>query len=1283
MKFPSLVLVASGLILASISGCSRSEPSDPARMQSPQGPVISAGDIKDGDAEVVLLSNGAEIVIKNLGGENFFQVEATFSDQAFSRMLSESSWFRARERQAFLNRELDKVFGKLKTVRAIELSRVPDIGYFKFMIPYRPDLMAPLRALRLEGLSMNPVVHDRQAFENVKAIKPSEEGLVRVADARGDTRDFSGLHRIHEPEFVKLAEAAIGDGTKVDGSSVNLGITDTGITFDHPTFLSADETRNRITYMRDYTREGRVYFHPQAKFEISVPENGGDEDLLVNAQVIATPPLPNLPAGDALSEVKDLRIKVSFLLRSILMKPGSGAKLGVLLEESLQNFSTGELVDINANQKLNDKIFMILVPGASPAEDLLFVDPSGTADFRTAQPIGDFNKTRAVVTSFAEAFGFELKADDLPKSDGSGKVTVRSASIVGFDPGNHGSHVAGIAAGVKTIANDPNDTLARGVAPAANILMNRVCANNGGCNATDAFIDLVVNGGAEVINMSLGGLNPFNDGYGVEETMINRLTSLKNVLFVISAGNSGPGRQTVGSPSVARFSLSVGASASKGMIQRQYEWPGMGSSIPNADADQDFMLFFSSRGPTAAGGFKPNVAAPGTELSAIQLNSAPGHRGGLDVYWGTSMAAPAATGAYALLIDGIKKYNLKHPDVPLTTNSIALRQVLIETARPFDVSSFKPDPGKPDTGTITEGKLTWIDEGAGMIDLVAAWNKLFEIRDKPISTAVRMGDVPVELDYQVIVPMTKAPNGIAYDGSRPSSQGVPPFGTGLYLDYAGKETLRQVFVARRLPEALASGPAAGNLTGQLLTTSDEFVLKTTIYGSSKNWLKAGVLDQLNCDFSGTSEARLTLIGRGVDIKVKEDGSGEVNPFNASVLNVCINREMLQNELPPGDHGAIISAYRKVNGAVSPLPSFQVPVYVTVPHKNLAGSSAYEVLETVNSFGVSRNYVTVLPGTSVVQVVLEVPALKPGDECSGVELMALEGSNTSKPFASRKEARVSNCDAMGIPIESAARRTLVFTRTNPSPGVWDLHVFGSYKYARSKFRLRVDYVTASASIAKIEGDLAALKGAFNWSVNESSMKVFPDPKTSKFELNGLFNAVQAKVAKGAFVVVQNPLGKFRSYPEGTQEVIITTGNSPGNDIDLTILECELPEKETDSIDCEAVAASGGATDIESASFQPKAGKVYAARVDGYNIKDEGKFTSGETIRFHAEPGSLLIVENQAAFTVNYEVSADQLASSKIASSELFTSGKYSIVGDLILKTAAGIVLTGIPVSVAIH
>jgi hypothetical protein len=73
--------------------------------------------------------------------------------------------------------------------------------------------------------------------------------------------------------------------------------------------------------------------------------------------------------------------------------------------------------------------------------------------------------------------------------------------------------------------------------------------------------------------MSLGGLSPFNDGYGVAEIIIDRLVETNNTVFVISAGNSGPGINTVGSPSTARHSISVGAAASRSMIERQYQWP--------------------------------------------------------------------------------------------------------------------------------------------------------------------------------------------------------------------------------------------------------------------------------------------------------------------------------------------------------------------------------------------------------------------------------------------------------------------------------------------------------------------------------------------------------------------------------------------------------------------------------------------------------------------------------------------------------------------------------------
>ena len=213
-------------------------------------------------------------------------------------------------------------------------------------------------------------------------------------------------------------------------------------------------------------------------------------------------------------------------------------------------------------------------PGAPASQGALYFDPSGTADFRNSPKLGDWTTTRASMPVLAETVGFHIQDDILPKADGSDTMPVLSASIVGFDPGNHGSHVAGIAAGSKTIQNDSALTLARGVAPEARILLDRVCSNTAGCNFVEAMADIALNGHAEVINMSLGGLSPFNDGYGVAETIVNRLTTLTNTLFVLAAGNSGPGHQTVGTPSTARLSLSVGATATQGMLQRQYQWPG-------------------------------------------------------------------------------------------------------------------------------------------------------------------------------------------------------------------------------------------------------------------------------------------------------------------------------------------------------------------------------------------------------------------------------------------------------------------------------------------------------------------------------------------------------------------------------------------------------------------------------------------------------------------------------------------------------------------------------------
>lgn len=1252
---------------ASLIGCTKAT-TDSGVPALPRVPEVTGPALEDSAKlpPTVELSNGAEIALQPLAGSVYFLVEGTFSENSFARIRAHSK-----------SAEIRNILKRLRAIGAIPSGEEAEIGYFTFLLPYRSDLMASLKGMRFDhDLVFSPVATDRRSLEQIRSLTPRAEGLVARAGApRGSLAGFSGLDRIHAPEFVRLAEGEIGGGARVNGDSVNLGITDTGITLNHPSFLSTDRSRNRVVYLRDFTREGRVYFSPKARFEARASAND-ESKVVLDAQIIVTPKLPMLPAADGFSDVQGVEISVSPELKALLLAPGTRARLGALLEESFQ--SEGEPLDINNNGKSDDQLLVLHVPGDSSADDVIYVDFSGTGDFSRVKALGDWNRTGQSVEVFAEKIGFDLRDDKLPSADGKGELEVKSASVVGYDPGNHGSHVAGIAAGSRTLMNDrSDDPAARGVAPDARILMNRVCANNAGCNATQAMIDLALRGGAHVINMSLGGLSPFNDGYGVQETVVNRLTSLKNVLMVISAGNSGPGRQTVGSPSTARLSLSVGAAVSVGMLQRQYQWPGEGL-IESPEADRDLMFFFSSRGPTAAGGFKPSLSAPGTQLSAVRLNSAPGSRGGLDVYWGTSMAAPAASGAYALLLDAIHKYNERNPKDPLTTDAATLRRILLESARPFDVTTLDSA-----TGEARKGRYTWIDQGTGMIDLVAAWRKVREHREASVESAVTLNGAPVELEYKVLVPM-KNPLGQAYDGTRPSET-EPVFGAGLYLDYAATETLLPVYVSRALPEALAAGPDAGNLTRQLLTTADEFVLRTVIHGSDKKWLKAGALDSLNGQpgCAGSDAANPLVMGRGVEVHAAEDGTATLDPFLPSALNVCIDREMIRRDLEPGDHGALIHAYRVVNGRAESVPSFIVPVYLQVPHRVLSGSLAYETEGSIKAFGVSRNYVTIPEGTSLLQVTLEVPALKPGAGCAGVELMALEGNNQDSPFASRREARAMNCDAKGVALP-AARQVVRFTRTNPRAGTWDLHLFGLYRYAESRYKLRVDYLTAASSVGKISGGRQALKGSLEWKVAESSLGVSPDAAKSVFAIDSLTASVSAQVAKGASVIVESPAsGALRSYPEGTRSVTVTTGGSPGNDIDLLVLACDAGATNAPSFDessCVRAAQSGGSTDEESATFKPEAGKVYAVRVDGFDIKDEGRFISTETITQESEQGSITIAGSSPAFEVLYSFSESQLSGSRLLGSALFRSGKYEVLGALTLKAADGAALFSVPVRI---
>ena len=1322
-------LATLGLALA-IAGCTRkgskhsavapapapSSSQDPQSGEFKNGLTIPAGNLPKlaPNATTLRLPGGGLIPVRIINGAQFIQIQATVDGTRFSEIqtYASASKFSSAERSALLAADMGLAVDKITAVATVLDAEIDgDVGYLTAWIPYdKYDALRTVKGLP-SGILLNPVVASPMDDNTLPRVQNEiDAGLTALGDGRASTTGFSGLDRIGVPEFLKQVQSEIGGSAVVDGSKVKVGVTDTGITYNHPTFTD-DAGKNRIIYMKDYTGEGTVYFSETLKFEVTIPAADDipagvkpEEALLLTAEYLMTPPgtgsRPN-PEKPVLLE-KQL-ILVNAELRTLLTTPGNGVRLGAFDEKIFMGEDRSDQIDLNVNGKTDDLLWMLHVPSEDGKSNKVYMDLSGTGDFRKAKPVGNFNTTKDVITSYSEKFGFQLKPSVLTGKDDK-PFPVSAAAIVGFDAGNHGSHVSGIIAGRKTISNDSDNTLARGVVPNASLMVNRVCANNGGCNATNAIIDLAKNG-AEVINMSLGGLNEFNDGYGVQETVVNRLTLMYNTLFVISAGNSGPGRNTMGSPSTARLSMSVGATANRTIIERQYQYPAAGKPAEAANGNDDFMLFFSSRGPTAAGGFKPNLTAPGTELSSIHLNAAPSDRAGLDVYWGTSMSAPTAAGAVALLLDAAKKYNEAHPESALPIDVVTIRSAVIDSAKPFDVASFNPK-----TGERTKGQYTWIDQGNGMLNLPRAWEALKKARDNRLPSAVNMtkidGDtssasVPVQLQYSVRI-SRQSGNGLKYDGSSQYAdpQGLdlakpavvrPKFATGIWLDPNATDSLIEVGIARRLPESVAVRSDAGELNRQLVTSADTFEFETVYYGAQKQWLKVGTLNGLDCAKTAVAP-QFTLLGVGVvESAVDIDPAATPTPIpsaplplpalKASSLMVCVNRTALK-ALPAGDHGAMIKAYRVVGGKREFAPSFEVPVYMSVPHETLAQKKHYEISRTVKSFGVDRNYIQVPKGTTLVQVKLEVGAPKNDNGalsgCAGVELMALEGGNTliPKEIVPRTKARAANCKIDGS-LNPVEKRTVKFARFQPKPGIWDLHVFGLYQYSESPYTLSVDYARITSSIDQIKGKVDALSGTMTFKVEEASVELTPSESNSQYFLSGFEQETTQNVKQDEKLRVPNADGVVgRQYDDTVVAVTFATGGSKGNDLDLEVLECDDAALEK----CKVAESSGTPTDVESAKITPDPKKFYVPVVIGYTVDaSKTSFVFTETKNLSKEEKGTVKIEATpyVGYTLTYGF---DVAGSTLLKAPEFVSGKSVATGQIRVKTDDGTVMAIVSVKV---
>jgi subtilisin family serine protease len=221
--------------------------------------------------------------------------------------------------------------------------------------------------------------------------------------------------------------------------------------------------------------------------------------------------------------------------------------------------------------------------------------------------------------------------------DLAGKVIARHNFVpdkeTGVDLTGHGTHVASTIAGTGAASGGKY----KGVAPGAKLLDAKVCwhANGGGACSDSAILEgmqWAAESGVKIVNMSLGG--PDDLGLDPLEQAVNDLSAEYGMLFVCAAGNWGGSTFRVGSPSTADAALSV------------------------ANFDKAGQLNWSSlQGPRLGDyGVKPDIAAPGTDITAARSPSAVDLPEGQYVTMtGTSMATPHVAGSAALLAE-------VHPD---------------------------------------------------------------------------------------------------------------------------------------------------------------------------------------------------------------------------------------------------------------------------------------------------------------------------------------------------------------------------------------------------------------------------------------------------------------------------------------------------------------------------------------------------------------------------------------------------------------------------------------------
>lgn len=220
--------------------------------------------------------------------------------------------------------------------------------------------------------------------------------------------------------------------------------------------------------------------------------------------------------------------------------------------------------------------------------------------------------------------------------DLAGKVTKwaefdgQGGQVTGSQPHDtdrHGTHVCG------TIAGGNANGIHIGVAPEAELFVGMVLNGRSGGTTAQVLggLDWAISSGADVINMSLGGLNiePVIDT-PYQRAILAALAA--GIPIVAAIGNDG--HQTTGSPGNDLYALAIGATDVAGRVAG---FSGGRTQMirRSSTIDERFLPLVYS---------KPELTAPGVDVYSCVP------KGKWEAFNGTSMATPHVAGAIALLL---------------------------------------------------------------------------------------------------------------------------------------------------------------------------------------------------------------------------------------------------------------------------------------------------------------------------------------------------------------------------------------------------------------------------------------------------------------------------------------------------------------------------------------------------------------------------------------------------------------------------------------------------------